>query len=642
MNFNNKIRNFLKAASLGAAAVAAGVPMLACGRLPTSQVEQPFGIKRSDVVMTVVHSVDVYRQYKATFLAWGFLPQVSGMSEQVPMGEQVRIECWHHWINEAHSVGMRFQGRVELDAGWQIMIDFDPNFMDSVCRNLDGEPVTTPWFWDMTYQGHPAYYFCTNSPGFRACLKHQVQQVLSGGPDVLMIDSQTSTAAVTRMGGCFCHWCMEGFRKYLAGHADKQTLARYGIDSLDGFDYGAFLRVRGVTWQQFAEKLKAWPPVIPLTQQYLSFQYTQAKQWVTELHRYAGREAGSPIPLSVSDNSWLLPNDLFAVALASHLCCEWSFEASSGKLPCQAIFAFKLADALNKRVMATGQPQQDWATINKNNAPGLVRCWIALTYALGHNFMVPPRMWSITLQDEGRGTHWYQSKPGDFELLYHFIRAHADLFDGYESVAHVGVLYSNMAFRRGSAGARDECIDLVLDNVPVQVVIAGDDWMPERLELSDLEDLDALVVTEPTYLDTAQKAVLDAVANRVVVWPDREKLFSLLPRQIEICGATNVTVIPRAKKDDAQASFVCHLVNRNYQADHDAMAVQKNFTLRISPSLFGSMIDRVILHTPGKDSVELVCKMVGDAAEITVPELDLWAVLELHRANQDRVGSQNK
>ncbi len=47
----------------------------------------------------------------------------------------------------------------------------------------------------------------------------------------------------------------------------------------------------------------------------------------------------------------------------------------------------------------------DWAFVKEHNVPGLVRGWVALSYAAGHCFMVPHRQWCYTPE---RGTHWYQ------------------------------------------------------------------------------------------------------------------------------------------------------------------------------------------------------------------------------------------
>ncbi|MFD2257851.1 hypothetical protein ACFSSA_14305 [Luteolibacter algae] len=73
-------------------------------------------IKRSDVAFANQASPEVYRQYGATMVAWGFrLWELSG--------KEFYAE-WKRGIDEAHGSGVRYQARVELDAGWRVMIDY--------------------------------------------------------------------------------------------------------------------------------------------------------------------------------------------------------------------------------------------------------------------------------------------------------------------------------------------------------------------------------------------------------------------------------------------------------------------------------------------------------------------------------------
>jgi hypothetical protein len=240
--------------------------------------------------------------------------------------------------------------------------------------------------------------------------------------------------------------------------------------------------------------------------------------------------------------------------------------------------------------------------------------------------MVPHSMWC------GAGERSrYESAPGDCDYLYQFVRSNAELFDGYEPIGRVGVLYSNTAFRRWRREARDAYLALIAENVPCRFVVAGDEWVPRRLTAGDLEGLEALVTAEPTFLDAEQQAVIGTFADRTVVWPDRGRLFELMPRQITVAGAEQVMVLPRAKPDDRDSPFVCHLLNTTYVADTDSMQVKRNCTITLADSLFGAEIARARLLVPGRESLELAVRRAPEATEITVPELDLWAVLKLER-----------
>ena len=66
------------------------------------------------------------------------------------------------------------------------------------------------------------------------------------------------------------------------------------------------------------------------------------------------------------------------------------------------------------------------------------------------------------------------------------------------------------------------------------------------------------------------------------------------------------------------------------------MAVQRDFAVILSDSLFGAGIAGATLHAPCKAPVPLKAERVDAGTRIIVPELDLWAVLELERAGTDR------
>jgi hypothetical protein len=499
--------------------------------------------------------------------------------------------------------------------------------MDSVCRTLDGQPITVPWLWDHKHKGNPAYWFCTNSPSYREYLKSQAKLALSADMDGLQIDDYAGTAGTHSQGGCFCRWCMAAFREYLRQNASPEALEKLGIPLLNGFDYGEFLRARGVTTEQFRKESGAYPPKLPLAQEFVTFEFSAATAWVAEFRAYAEKLAGHPLAVSV--NSPVSgPNSVLVAPVISYFVGEVRHEAASRAVASGPIWSYKLADALGRPLAATASGE-DWAFIKENHVPGLVRTWIAQAYAFGHQLMAPARQWCYTKE---KGTHWYDSAPGDYDYLYRFVREHAELFDGYDGVASVGLLYSNTAFRHWHGQAEKASAQLALRNVPFRLVPAGDDWMTNRLRAEDLKGLKALVVTEPTDLDPQQAAVLEGAKAITVVWPDEKRLLELARPEVAVEGASNITVTPRAKAGDPTAPFVCHLLNRNYVPESDSMQVQRDFTLRLARALFGADISRATLYAPGKAPAELKVSRSPEGVTITIPELDLWAVLRLERS----------
>ena len=596
-----------------AAAVAVSVA-LGCA-IAAAEEAGKGGLRRSDVVFMGASAPQVYKDYGTTVVSWGDRPWTQ---------EPNVVADFARRLKAARDLGIVYLPGAAFRTAFAGMIDYDPNFMDSVCRNLDGAPITVPWLWDQKHKGFPAYWFCTNSPAYRAYLKYQLEAAVKLDVQGIHIDDYSGTAGTAWVGGCFCHWCMADFREYLKKHADPAELKKLGIASLDGFDYGKFLHERGVTNDAFKNKATWYPEQVPLSWMFLQFEAQAATQWVAEYRQWAEGVAGHPLMLCV--NSGVSgPDDLMIAPTVTFFSGEVGHGADKGKVSAEPIWSFKLGDALSRPVACTAAGG-DWAFVNANNKPGLVRTWIAQAYAFGHQFMPPVHQWCYTQE---KGTHWWSPDPKEFDYLTQFVRANARLFDGYDSVAHVGLLYSNAAFRHYKRGATDACSEMALRNVPFRIVMAGDEWLPGRLKPDDLKGLDALVYVEPADLDPAQQKVLDE-SKIAVKWADaKDRLTRLAPQYISVMGAQNVTVVPRARGDDASAPFVCQLVNRNYDLKSDAMEVQRDFTIRLADSLFGAGVRAAKLYAPNAEPVELKVDREGQAGVIHVPSLDIWGVLEL-------------
>ena len=599
-------------------AVAAAVALLlAAGGVAGAQDDGRMTLKRSDVVFMGRGNAELYDRYGTTVVSWGGRP-----SNQ----KQGTLNWYWRGVREARDRGIRYLPGAAFRTAFAGMIDYDPDFMDSVCRTLDGEPILVPWLWDHKYKGHPAYWFCTNAPGYRAYLKYQMERAFEAGADGLHIDDYGGTSGTHTSGGCFCPYCMAAFRDYLRERVPRETLAGLGIEDLATFDYGEFLRSRGVTTEQFRKYVNRRPEKLPLSHAFVDFQLEAATAWVAQYRRYCEGLVGHPLGLCVN-SSVSSPQSLRIAPVVTFFSGEVRHEAGGGTVSFRPIWTFKLGDALERPIACTAAGQ-DWAFVNAQGKPGLVRAWIAQAYAFGHQFMPPVRQWCYTKQ---KGTHWYEPDPREFAYLCRFVRQHAELFDGYEAVARVGLLYSNAALRRYKRQAMDACAALARMNVPFKLVLAGDDWLDARLEAGGLAGLKALVYTEPTYLDAAQQAVLDGAKDMAVLWPDEERLLELAPPMIRVEGASDVTVVPRARPHDPKAPFVCHLVNRSYSLATDSRVVQRGFVVRLSDDLFGEPIARATLYAPRAEPISLELRRSGDGAEITVPELDLWAILSLER-----------
>ncbi len=562
-------------------------------------------IRRSDVVFMYDNPAK-YEAYGCTVMGWAGHADAKHIESAHAKG--VRLF--------ATSVGFRTEGRG--------VMDFTEKFLDAACYDFEGKPIPVPWLWDHKYKGHPFYWWCTNSPEYRRYLDHRLQQVAKAKPDGLHIDDYSGTAGcVTWLWGCFCPHCTAGFREYVAAHVPKAKLAELGIGDLARFEYREFLKSKGITPDDY--KKRRW--AAPLAAEFLDFQVKANTEYVAQYRRRAEELCGRPLALAV--NSGL--TDPVSLAIAPHLsyfCCEVGHGASAGKLPLHPIYVYKLADGLDRPVTSTASGQ-DWAFVMEHKRPGLARTWTALSYAFGHNFMAPHRQWCYT---EQKGTHWYEGPTEEFAWLYQFVRQSARLLDGYEAVAPVAVVYDNAARRKGRGNIEPITAALASRNVPFTVVMAGDDWLPCRLEREKLSKFKAVVVTKELDADEPQRKLIDEVRaqGRLVVWPDEAALAKLVPAPVKIEGSDQVMAVPRAIPGDVKAPAIVHLLNRQYDPDKDAMTPQKDFAVRLHRDLFADRaFAKAMLHAPRAEPVPLAVAMEGDDIVVKVPVLDLWGIVEL-------------
>jgi hypothetical protein len=562
-------------------------------------------IRRSDVVF-MYDNPKVYEAYGCTVLGWGGWPA-------------------REHIRQAHAKGVRrFSCSVGFLTEFKRVIDFSADFLDAACRNFAGETFIVPWLWDHhhRHKGQRAWWWCTNSPLYRKYLESRLVEVMKAEPDGLHIDDYRGTSGcVTWLSGCFCRHCMAAFRGYLAKHVPRESLTKLGVGDLDAFDYRQFLLGRGVT----AETYKKQRGRLPLAAEFHHFQIMAANDFVAAYHRRAEELRGRPLGLSV--NSGLnSPHALVAAPLLSNFCCEVHHNAATRRCATHPVAIYKLADGLGRPVASTASGQ-DWAFVMEHKLPGLVRTWTALSYAFGHNLMAPHRQWCYTKE---KGTHWYAGPTEEYGWLYRFVRDQARLLDGYDTVAPAAIVYGNLAHRKGRGRIQAICTSLAAANVPFTVVVAGDDWLPDyRITRAQLRPFKAVIAPKTLELDPKQQAVLEAVAadGRLVTWPDRKRLDSLLPAPVALEGTTHVWAVPRAAKD---RPAVVHLLNRQYDAGKDAMVPQKGFVLRLRRDLFGGRTFAcATLHAPRAEPTVLDLSSDATHTRITIPSLDLWGILEL-------------
>lgn len=565
-------------------------------------------IRHSDVVF-MYDNPDLYEAYGCTVLGWAG----ARSSERIALAHKRGVRLF------AVSVGFRTE--------FARMIDFTPDFLDAACRNYAGETFIVPWLWDHKHKGQPAWWFCTNSPLYRQFLFKRLEETIAAGADALHIDDYTGTAgAVTWLDACFCPSCMKGFRDYLKDNLSEDRRKDLGISDLETFDYRQYLVSRGITPEQYRKERSR----LPLAAEFLDYHVKAVTDFVAEYRKKGEQLKGKPLPLAV--NSGL--SGAMSLAVTPHLsyfCCEVDHHAGSRKVPVHPIYVYKLADGLNRPVTSTASGW-DWAYIMEHNRPGLVRTWAALSYAFGHNLMAPHRQWCYTKE---KGTHWYSGPTEAYAPLYRFVREHADVLDDFEAVAAVAVLYDNHSQRLGKGNVEPIVTAMAEVNWPFQVLVQGDDWLPGyTVDKNAVDQVQKIIVPADLQPSPGLRSVLDyaQASGKLVTWSGPDSLTSLGPNPVTIASPGPVFVTPRVRKLGDRVAMAIHLLNRQYDGEKDTMTPLTNVTISLDKSILPGAVDgcrSAKIHAPGKEDLIVPVKADGNSLIVTIPEVDLWAIVEL-------------
>jgi len=563
-------------------------------------------LSHSDVISMYPASPDKYRAFSVSVVEWGGHPQNDG-----------DIDSFVSWaVGPAHDMGLRYVGGVGMVTEFALFMQTCPEWEQAICLNVRGERIRVPWLWDHSYNGNPAYWFCTNDPRYRSFLRDNVLLAVRAGVDGIHIDDHLGSSNTYWLDGCFCENCVAGFRDYLRDNVPPERLAELGIADLAAFDYRDFV----LTWLAANPAQKAFDA--PLGADYLVYQFRAARDVMAELRATAETQAGRPLTFSANGGP-PSPSQMTDFDVLTHFCAEVGHDTSLGANPA---YTYKLSAALDRAMVATAGGW-DWAFVKANNRPGLVRAWIAQSYAFGQHFMAPHHQWCYT--DE-LGTHWYDGPPEEYGPTYEFIRQHRPLFDGQESIAQVGVVYSAKAARQGETGDRQATEALLRANIPFDMAVAGDEWVPARLTMDHVRRFAKVIVPATLGLDAEQQQVIDALQaeGKLVTWAGEGTLAQLPPSWLTVGGADYVWALPRQATDGASA--VIHLLNRDYDASSDSVRPKGPFTVSVSAEAFGGRAyARAVLYAPGVEPRVLELSSADARISFEVPSLSAWAVVHL-------------
>lgn len=498
------------------------------------------------------------------------------------------------------------------------------------CRNVDGAIV----HFDLGTDALRTAYMCSNNPEWRERLKSMVTEHIDGGADAILVDETLGAAGALHLGACFCRYCTEGFRRYLASRfAPADLVARFGIADVSQFDYGRYLRATGVrlAWDDRNHELYL---------ENLKYLLASQREFVAELvalaHDYSGGNA------LVAGNAYGMRPMYHPLA---DLLDFTIFELSIGRPPASRnAGVYLLGLAISGDRPFCGFPDTvDLASLSPEDNP-LWRHWLAESLACGGSLMMPYRAFTM-------GAGEYTLPAQEVSSYFRFVRAYPGAYEARDPYASVAVLFDFQSsvydwevWQKYLATASA----LVEAHVPFAVLVQGDGELLKRaVSVEDLSRF-AGVILPPGHQPGAAEAAIaqyQAKGGKVLRLTATTSAAIAASLSAAMVSPTVTTDAPRTVGVFAMSGDsgpVVHLVNYDYDASRKAFRECGPFevTLAVPGKADLSGLSLVLL-TPdeqaeagaaggdmaGPAPVKLQWTREGESVRIRVPGLKTYSVI---------------
>jgi hypothetical protein len=307
-----------------------------------------------------------------------------------------------------------------------------PAFIDRyTTKNLDGSPNEQPWkrYWTSDLSRVSG---CCSNPEFETLYVEALMTYIRAGATLIQRDEGGGNSERPNYGGCFCSWCIQGFRAYLKAEVAPEQLRAWGIADIDTFDYAARLRLDGAP---VGDAFRTWDGG-DLKRCFVAYQAEVSQAFFQRTRKALDRQAGFHVAMSC--NNGVREFDEVMQQF------DWFFGELSRQLatPTDLYHLLKKAETLGRLQIVT-MPKKG-GHISYPDPDGWerhTRQTIAMTYAVGGICMVPWDVYMPDTFDDNRqrsATARYFGTAEQYADLFGFIRASTPYMEGYEDAAAIG------------------------------------------------------------------------------------------------------------------------------------------------------------------------------------------------------------
>ena len=565
------------------------------------------------------------------------------------------IPKWKAKVDEFHKQGKLFYA--DLRALTQLGKIFEYNMEDqgmqqAIALDINLNSIKTPWMINRGFKDKPVIFFCGNNPRFRAFLRQQVYLMSQVGVDGIMVDDFTGSPGSYNRGGCFCDYCMAGFRDFLKNKYNETELKGLGIKDINTFNY----RDETLKYADDVESLRMARSLgeIPLDKDFRHFLFKSDTEFVATPKEMACRVSGKYVEMGWDNVDFGNNRAIYYDFIDSYYteCAylrPWMLspdnksksnnETYSGNrlfYP-EIIVLNKFSDATHKWFTPTPEPSS-WGIIKIYQISEILNSWTAFNYANGAHFRYPRKGWCF-----GATSRWYYPEKNRLEPVYAFIRNNRELFDHYEAVEQIGVLYTH-TFNGNLLGGeyhkplRYVCGQLVNFNIPFGTPVAGDDWLVNRINEKDIDKYEAMLIPEPYIISKDQQQIVDKwkLKKPVILVKEGDDIEKIVKSKINpllsLENDNRLWLFPRHNSENKKAPLICHLINYDFDADKNQNNPQKNIKIRLSKKLLeGYNVKDIFYYTVDKEPVKADYAVKSDDIYVAVDEVDLWGVIKVEK-----------
>ncbi|MFZ5351370.1 MAG: stalk domain-containing protein [Bacillota bacterium] len=407
-----------------------------------------------------------------------------------------------------HNYGIKYMGWLSTIGGLHLKGKDEP-FADATCIDIDRNII------ENIYKGNN--HHCSNNPKWRDYLYNTAKKSIELGADGITFDEWVGTYGTVsdETNGCFCKYCIEGFNDFLKTRYNDKELLALGIESIDDFDYGEYIRRN--FYDEYKVPSNRWSGKIPL---FKDFEYYQLKSITTFYSNFISsmksyfKNLGKEIYFSANMAN-LYPDNLALAEYIDFISPEIDFEYPKYH---RTTPYYKLGLSLGKPVYSYPNSYYNTKMMIRDDMTELMILYTAESYAAGGFLNVPYH--AAYLDEKMQGSYFPIFADMDkMKPYYDFIKNNRLFYDNISSNADLAVVYSyptasswdKMKHLENYIGICNLVGDM---HMQYNVVFAGDnDFIKDRLLPENIKGYRSLILPSVSCLSDEQLNTLLSFAE---------------------------------------------------------------------------------------------------------------------------------